>query len=113
MLRVALVLLADVLQELIARQQAMLGIDGERPGVRSGIGNRDLFSEDSEFGTRVAFDRMELLSVRMPDEIEPEPVVEPDGVNDQRVLVPPASRVAVPGWIRIGRMRTSVHEDLA
>jgi hypothetical protein len=38
---------------------------------------------------------MELLGVRQAVPIEPEPLVEPDGIDDKRIALPPADRVAV------------------
>ena len=60
----------------------------------------------------VAFDDVELLGVRVTFKVEPEPVVESDGVDDERVSVPSANRVTVPRRVRIHGMRSSVHEDL-
>src|SRR5262245_9620753 len=55
---------------------------------------------------------MELLGVRMASEIEPELVVEADGVDHQRVAFPPTDRVTIPGGVRIFRVLAAVHEDL-
>jgi len=71
-LRVALVFLADVFQQLVSGQQAMLGVNGERFGVRSAICDGNFFGEGSEIGAGVALYRVELLGVRMAYEVEPE-----------------------------------------
>src|SRR4029450_12730592 len=48
----------------------------------------------------------------MAAEIEPELVVEADGVDHQRVAFPPTDRVTIPGVVRIFRVLAAVHEDL-
>src|SRR5579862_1664657 len=46
--------------------------------------------------------------------VEPRLVVVPHGVDDERVSVPVANRMAPPGWNRVvwGRVLPAVHEDL-
>ena len=71
----------------------------------------DLDGHVPQIGARVAFDGVQLFGVRVAQIVEPELVVEPDRIHHQRVLVPGADGVPVPGGIRIVGM-LAVHEDL-
>ena len=51
--------------------------------------------------------------MRVAGEIEPELVVIADRIHHQRVAVPGADGIAIPGGIGIGGMLAAVHEDLA
>src|SRR5262245_50328712 len=66
-----------------------------------------------EIWTPEALDDVHLLGVRVPSEIEPEPVVEANGVHDQRIALQPADRVAVPARIWVVGMLTAVQENLS
>src|SRR5205814_301404 len=91
-LGVLFVLLADVLHQLFVRSETCRETDGERLRVRARIVNRDFAHKRAQIFARPAFDRVQLLSVRVAAEIEPELVVEPDGVDDERVAIVPAYR---------------------
>src|SRR5579884_2027736 len=110
--RVLLVLLADVLHQLLVRPEPCREADRERSRVVDGIVDRDLAHERAEVLARPALDRVQLLAVRVAPEIEPELVVEADRVDDQRVALVPADRVAVPRGIEIRGVLPAVHEDL-
>ena len=61
-------------------------------------------------GARIFFDHVQLLGVRMPGVVEPGPVVEADGVDHQRVVLPMADGVPQPIGIRVfGMGRPSIH----
>ena len=87
-LRVFLVLLADVLHDFVARHQAVRRVQRERPRVGARIVDRHILLQRPEIGARVALDGVQLLGMRMPDEIEPELVVEPDRVDRPACLHP-------------------------
>src|SRR5262249_29679646 len=66
-----------------------------------------------EIWTPEALDDVHLIGVRVSCEIEPEPVVEANGVHDQRIALQPADRVAVPARIRVLGMLAAVQENLS
>src|SRR5438552_4805563 len=111
-LRVLLVFLADVFHQLLGRTQARVERDGKRLRVVRRIGDRRLHHERAEVRARVTLHRVQLLAVRVAAEIEPELVIEPDGVDDERLTLVVADRVAVPGRIRIVGVLPAVDEDL-
>ena len=55
---------------------------------------------------------MQLFRMRMAVKIKPEPVVVPDGVDNECVSFPLPYRVAVPGWIQILGMLSAIHKNL-
>ena len=112
-LRILLVLLADVFHELFAGHESGCERHLERLRVRAGVVDRDFVDESSEILSGVPFDRVESFGVGMPDEIEPELVIESDRIHDQRVALEVPDRMAVPGWIEIIWMLVHIHEDLA
>src|SRR4029077_3915859 len=50
--------------------------------------------------------------LRMRENSQPAPIVEPDRVLYQRVAFPMTHRVPHPAWIEIPRMRAPIKEDL-
>src|SRR4030095_15816030 len=84
--------------------------EGLRIGARIGDGGHDL--ELAELGARIPLDGLELLRVRMADEVEPEEIVEPDRLDDERVALPVTDRVAVPRGLLVVGMLAAIHEDL-
>src|SRR3954470_14777821 len=100
-MRIPLVLLADVLHNVVARQQAMRGVDGEGLGVGARVVDRDVLIQIPEAGARVALDGVKLLSMRVADEIEPELVVETNAIDNPGVALPFADGVSVPARIGI------------
>ena len=63
-------------------------------------------------GPRVALDGVKLFGMRMADEIEPEQIVEPDRVDNQRVASPNARPSARTRWDSDQRDACAVHENL-
>ena len=57
---------------------------------RTGILEDDVVDERAVVRTRITLDDVELLGVRRSTSIEPELVVEADGVDDERVALPPS-----------------------
>src|SRR6266850_499637 len=79
-----IVLDAEVLEDLAVRRPELRGVgDRERLGERSRILDRHDALQRVEVGPRVAFDQVQLLGVRRSRAVEPEPVVEADGVDDE------------------------------
>ena len=63
--------------------------------------------------TNLTLDDVQPLRVRVASEIEPESVVESNGIDNQGIAFPPANRVPVPGRIGVFGMLPTVEEDLA
>src|SRR5205814_5084514 len=85
------------------------------PGL--GIGTRiiygDLNVQVAEIAPMIALDHVELAGVGMPRHVEPEFVVESDGVYYQRVALPMADGVSVPQRLEVLGVLFAVEEDLA
>src|SRR5437016_272706 len=113
MLRVLLVFLADVFHQFFAGLETCVERHLEWLGVCTGIINRDFIDQSTEILSRVAFDRVQLLRVRMTAEIEPELVIESDRIDDQSVSFEVPDRMAVPRRVEIIRMFALVQKDLA
>src|SRR5207237_1254555 len=79
------VFLADVFHQLFARTQARGKRNRERLRVIRRVVDRRLDDERAEVRARVALHGVQLLAVRVAAEIEPEPVVESDGVDNERL----------------------------
>ena len=79
-------------------------VHGKRPGVSSRIGDGGFDLQMTEIGAAETLDDVQLFGVRMAREIEPEFIVEADGIDHQGVAVPASDGIAVPGGIGIGRM---------
>src|SRR5262249_43330571 len=109
---VLLVLLADVLHQLFGRPQPSVERHRERLRVVHRIVDRRLDGQRTQVRTRVAFNRVQLLAVRVTAEVEPELVVEANGIDDQRLALVVADRVTVPRRIRIVGVFAAVDEDL-
>src|SRR5262245_37138062 len=85
------------------------------PRFRIGLRVVDRYSDLQSLSVdpAVSFSEMHHVAVRIAIEIQPWYVVEPDGVDDERVPFPSANRVAHPRWIRIVRKLSSVGPDRA
>ena len=105
------VFLTDVLDDVPVKQ-VRAECHREWLGVGSGIVDCDCVYQRSVLWTRVALDRVQFFSVGVPAEIEPEPVIEPDRIDYQRVPLPTADRMSVPGRIRILWMGAPIQKDL-
>src|SRR5688572_24753169 len=89
MFHVLVVFVADVLHQLLAWSQARRKRQGKRPGVGAWIVDRDSVLERPVIFARPPLDRMKLLGVGVAAKIKPEPVVEPDRVDHERIAFPP------------------------
>src|SRR5688572_13004369 len=84
-------------------------LEVDRPRERAGIVEEKVVGDAAPVDPRPALDRVELLGVRCAAAVEPELVVVADRIDDERVLLEPARRMAPPGRNRIGRVRPPVH----
>src|ERR1700686_5164913 len=87
----------------------------ERFGVGARIENRGFNHKSPQVLTRITFDGMQLVGMRMAFSVEPKAVVESDRVDYERVAIPSADGIAVPTRPPVGfrRMRAAVDADLA
>ena len=90
----------------------ILARDGQRDGPRFRI-KLWIFESDSPLdivtgGLLEFFDEMQLVAVLMASRVEPGPVVEPDGVHEQRVSFPLADGIPKPRGVHIPGMTASV-----
>ena len=85
------------------------------PGPREHLRvlDRDFVEHVIGAGRRVALDDVQRVAVEIPGPIEPGPVVEMDHIDDERVPLPAAARVAHPPVDRPTGMRVPVHVDVA
>src|SRR6185503_4677999 len=118
MRNVLVVFIADIFEQVGIRLKHGMTVHGERPGVSSRIVDGGFDLQMTQVGAPKTLHHVQLLSVGMPREIEPEFVVEPDGVDDHRVAIPASDGIPVPGGIGIGGMLatdffTIAEKDLA
>src|SRR5262245_35076367 len=104
------VLRADVFHELdILSHPARGELQLHRLRVGAGIVEREVVDERPEVRAREPLDGVELLRVRGTAAVEPELVVVADGIDDERVALPTADRVAVPARKQVVRMLAAIH----
>src|SRR6188508_3497519 len=88
----------------------------DRPGtrVRLRVVDGDIHKQMSEVRTAIPLGDLHRLRVWVAVVIEPRLVVEPRGLDDQRVAFPSTFRVSHPRGLRVfGKGVTRVEEDLA
>src|SRR5690606_14426879 len=102
-------LLANVLEKLRAFAPRELERAGPRSRVRARIVDGDLVVDHALVDARKPLDGVHLLRMRQAPAIEPEAFVEARAVDDERIALPPADRVAVIARREIGGVRASVH----
>src|SRR5262249_22570742 len=112
-LRVFVVFLANALDELDVRLEAPTELDvpGFRVGLR--IVDRDV---DLHLADRLPcepLDDAQRLGAGQPAHVEPRPAVLTDCLDDQRVALPFADRIAHPRRLGVLRQGAAVEEDLA
>ena len=73
----------------------------ERPRIRALVVDRDFVFDSVHVDARVALDEMQEPRVRHPVPEGPEFLVEPDGVDDERVAFPVADRIAEVAGVQI------------
>src|SRR6188474_2453529 len=80
---VLIVLDADVLHDLAVRRPQLRGVgDRERPRKRARVLDRHVAAKRREVRPRPPLDEVQLLCVGNAAPVQPEPVVEPDGIDD-------------------------------
>jgi hypothetical protein len=78
---------------------------------RARVLERHVVDERAVVGPGVPLDDVQLLGMRCTASIEPELVVEADGVDDERIAVPPADRMSEPRRNRCRRVLSAIHID--
>ena len=84
----------------------------ERLGISAWIVDHDFEVQVRIIGPPVTLDGVQFFGVRVPREIEPELIVEADGIDDQGIAFPFAGGVSVPGGVGVVGMSAAVHENL-
>ena len=109
---ILLILLAGIRHDF-----GVLARNGQRdgPGLREKLG---IFEGDSPLEVVIVdplefFNQMQLVAVLMAGRVEPGPVVEPDGVHDQRISIPLADGIPKPGGVHFFGMVASVRVNEA
>src|SRR5438552_15304662 len=103
------IVLTHVLHDLFTRSEIPRGIAVQWLTQRTGVFIGDSHFEVPEVEPAIAFNHVEPLS---GGTCHPKLTVEAHGIHNKRVAVPPADRMSHPCWVRIGRMRSSIKEDL-
>src|SRR5690242_12702523 len=98
---VLVIFIADIFEQIGIRLKHGVPVHSKRPGVGSRVGDGSFDIQMTEIGAAEALDDVQLLGVRMARKIEPEFVVEPDGIDHHRVAIPASDGIAVPGGIEI------------
>src|ERR1700687_5110119 len=69
---ILVIFIADVFEQLSIHLERGVPVQGERPGIGSGIGDGGFKLQMTDIGAAVALHHAQLLGVRMAREIEPE-----------------------------------------
>src|SRR5690606_24901026 len=112
---VAIVVVTEVLDDVLVGYPLLRPRRGPRARVRPRVVDRDLVSERVDVRARDALDQMQRLGVRIAFTVQPEPLVEADRVDHERVAFPVSDRVTEVARIQqlARRMLSPVHVDLA
>src|SRR5262249_49397748 len=111
-LRILIILLADVFDQLRVRLIHRRLDDGPRTRVGLRIVDRDRDVHVAEVLARVAFGHVQRIGDGMTVRVEPALVVETLRLHDECVALPLADRVALPRGLHVLRERTAVRKDL-
>src|SRR5438105_12571073 len=111
--RVLLVLLADELDQLSIRHEALMNRNRPRLGVRFGIVDCYFDVEMTEVGPPVALDDSRFVGERAAFHIQPAEIAEPCRFHHHRVAFPVAYGVAIPPWLGVYRKGAPIGKDLA
>src|SRR5262245_4516605 len=106
-LRCKVVVLADVLEQLLSRIPEKEEPAGPWRRIRAGIIDRDLVLHGVGVGAREPFSQVQLFGGWKSVAVEPEILMEPYSVHDQRVAFPAADRMAVVTGNEMLRVRTA------
>src|SRR5262245_41233287 len=111
---VLIVLLADIFHQLVARlNQRCLKDHRKRPRVCTRIINGHLAHQMTRIYPPPPLDGVQLCGMWRRSSIEPELVVEPDGVDDEGVVLVPADGMTEPRGLEIGGMPAAVQKGLS
>src|SRR5439155_2918632 len=102
------ILLAHELEAFLVGRKPHIEAALPRSRVRARILNRHFVLDGVEIGSREPFDQVQLLGVGCALPIDPEPLVEPDGVEHDGVAFPVADGVSQIGRLQILRVRPAV-----
>src|SRR5262245_53832069 len=116
-----IVLVANELDQLLIRQKALINAKRKRFGVSLGVFDRNVDLQPAESRTAKAFHKLRFTAVGTAVDVEPSikrAFFRPSEIvrlDDERVAVPPANRVAVPPglWLALRRKRAAIHIDMA
>ena len=85
---VLVVFVADVLHQLVIVLIDRVAVQRKRLRVCPRILDGDFVVQVIEIRTPIALDHVQMVGVRMAREVEPELLVEPDGIDEQRIAFP-------------------------
>src|SRR5262245_16192207 len=112
MLQVAVVFVTDGFHEFRVRQQTQVLREGPLPGIRVGVVNRDLNVHVPEIFPVEPLDDVQRFGCRLALLIQPELSIETFRVDNERVAVPPARRIAQPCGRSVRREFPAIEKDL-
>src|SRR5437870_724236 len=112
MLQVAVVFVTDGFHEFRVRQQTHVLREGPWPGIRFGVVDRDLNVHVPEILPVEPLDDVQRFGCRLALLIQPELSIETLRVDNERVAVPPARRIAQPCRRGIRREFPAIEKDL-
>jgi len=112
MVRVLLVV-ADVFEHIRIRGYLKPDIFRPRFRVCLGIVDRDLDVHVPEVRTRETLGRVQRVGMGVTGVIEPAPIVEPPGLDNQGVSIPFADGITIPGGKLDFGKAAPIHENLA
>src|SRR5262245_14886961 len=109
-----LILETHEFDQLGVDEQPLIHAHRPRFRVRLGIVDGDVDLQRAEVGPAESLGQLSSRRQRRAVDVEPYVIAEVRRLDDERVAVPAASRIAKPPRLRIvGRRRAAVHEDLA
>src|SRR5579863_7496383 len=104
---------ADELDQFGVREQGKVQQSAPWFGVRFGVVDSDLHGHVPEVAALEALGGMEGVGVGMAIVIQPALVVETARLDDERIALPAADRVAEPAGLSIFGKRAAVRENLS
>src|ERR1700682_2993402 len=107
-----LLVIANVFEHFRIGSQLKPDIFSPWLGVSLGVIDGDLNAQMPEVGACEALGDMHRVAVGMTCVIQPAPVVESSGIDNQRVSLPLTSRITIPGRQRDFGTAAAIHENL-
>src|ERR1700682_2719501 len=93
---ILVVLLADIFHKIRVRFQSGVSIQGKRLGIGSRVLDGSFPFDVPQVGAGRTLNSVQLFGARVTGEVDPELVVETDGVDHQRVALMLANRFTIP-----------------